>query len=78
MLILAIESSCDDTAAAVLEADRRVFSRVLSNVISSQFEVHAQFGGIVPELASRCHIEAIWPVVNQAWLKLACLFRILI
>ncbi|RWX47015.1 Glycoprotease family protein, partial [Candidatus Electrothrix communis] len=48
------------------------------NVISSQFEVHAQFGGIVPELASRCHIEAIWPVVNQAWLKLACLFRILI
>ncbi|RWX51030.1 Glycoprotease family protein, partial [Candidatus Electrothrix marina] len=56
MLILAIESSCDDTAAAVLEADRRV----LSNVVSSQFEVHAQFGGIVPELASRCHIEAIW------------------
>ena len=70
MLILAIESSCDDTAAAVLEADRQVlprgFFRVLSNVVSSQFEVHAQFGGIVPELASRCHIEAIWPVVNQA------------
>jgi N6-L-threonylcarbamoyladenine synthase len=70
MLILAIESSCDDTAAAVLdavlEADRRVLPRVLSNVVSSQFEVHAQFGGIVPELASRCHIEAIWPVVNQA------------
>ncbi|CAK8718290.1 tRNA (adenosine(37)-N6)-threonylcarbamoyltransferase complex transferase subunit TsaD [Candidatus Electrothrix laxa] len=66
MLILAIESSCDDTAAAVLEADRRVLSRVLSNVVSSQFEVHARFGGIVPELASRCHIEAIWPVVNQA------------
>ncbi|MDU9049084.1 MAG: tRNA (adenosine(37)-N6)-threonylcarbamoyltransferase complex transferase subunit TsaD [Candidatus Electrothrix sp. Rat3] len=66
MLILAIESSCDDTAAAVLEADDRVFSRVLSNVVSSQFEVHAQFGGIVPELASRCHIEAIWPVVHQA------------
>ncbi|WPD24825.1 MAG: tRNA (adenosine(37)-N6)-threonylcarbamoyltransferase complex transferase subunit TsaD [Candidatus Electrothrix scaldis] len=62
MLILAIESSCDDTAAAVLEADQRV----LSNVVSSQFDVHAQFGGIVPELASRCHIEAIWPVVNQA------------
>jgi len=62
MLILAIESSCDDTAAAVLKADQRV----LSNVVSSQFEVHARFGGIVPELASRCHIEAIWPVVNQA------------
>jgi N6-L-threonylcarbamoyladenine synthase len=62
MLILAIESSCDDTAAAVLEDDRRV----LSNVISSQFAVHAKYGGVVPELASRCHIEAIWPVVNEA------------
>lgn len=62
MLILAIESSCDDTAAAVLEDTRRV----LSNVISSQFEVHARYGGIVPELASRCHIEAIRPVVDEA------------
>lgn len=62
MLILAIESSCDDTAAAVLEDNRHV----LSNVISSQYDVHAQYGGIVPELASRCHIEAIWPVVNEA------------
>jgi N6-L-threonylcarbamoyladenine synthase len=62
MLILAIESSCDDTAAAVLEDDRRV----LSNIISSQFDVHARYGGIVPELASRCHIEAIRPVVDQA------------
>ncbi len=62
MLILAIESSCDDTAAAVVEDDRRV----LSNIISSQFEVHARYGGIVPELASRCHIEAIRPVVDQA------------
>ena len=62
MLILAIESSCDDTAAAVVRDDRDV----LSNVISSQFDVHARFGGIVPELASRCHIENIMPVVNQA------------
>jgi N6-L-threonylcarbamoyladenine synthase len=62
MLILAIESSCDDTAAAVTEGPEHV----LSNIISSQFDVHAQFGGIVPELASRAHIEAIWPVVNQA------------
>ncbi len=62
MFILAVESSCDDTAAAVIEDDRRV----LSNVISSQFDVHAKYGGIVPELASRCHIEAIWPVVNEA------------
>jgi N6-L-threonylcarbamoyladenine synthase len=40
--------------------------RVLSNVISSQFAIHAKYGGVVPELASRCHIEAIWPVVNEA------------
>ena len=62
MFILAIETSCDDTAAAVLDDD----TRLLSNIISSQFDIHAQYGGIVPELASRCHIEAIHPVVNQA------------
>lgn len=62
MFILAIESSCDDTAAAVLENDERV----LANIVSSQFEVHAKYGGIVPELASRQHIESIWPVVNSA------------
>ena len=62
MLILAIESSCDDTAAAVVSAP----DLVLSNIISSQFEVHAPFGGIVPELASRAHIEAIRPLIEQA------------
>jgi len=62
MLILAIESSCDDTAAAVLESD----NRVLSSIISSQNEIHSRFGGIVPELASRRHIEMIRPVVDQA------------
>lgn len=62
MLILAIESSCDDTAAAVLEPE----NRILSSVISSQNELHARFGGIVPELASRRHIEMIRPVVDQA------------
>lgn len=62
MFVLAIESSCDDTAAAVLQDDRSV----LSNVISSQFDVHSPYGGIVPELASRRHIESIWPVVSEA------------
>ena len=62
MLILAIESSCDDTAAAVLEAD----GPLRSSVISSQNEIHARFGGIVPELASRRHIEMIRPVVELA------------
>ncbi|MGD9949928.1 MAG: tRNA (adenosine(37)-N6)-threonylcarbamoyltransferase complex transferase subunit TsaD [Desulfobulbus sp.] len=62
MLILAIESSCDDTAAAVLEPEHRV----RSSIISSQNEIHARFGGIVPELASRRHIEMIRPVVDAA------------
>lgn len=62
MLILALESSCDDTAAAVLEDG----SRVLASVISSQHSVHEKYGGVVPELASRCHIEAVWPVAEEA------------
>ena len=62
MLILAIESSCDDTAAAVIDGPELV----LSSIISSQFDIHSRFGGIVPELASRAHIEAIRPVVDQA------------
>ena len=66
MLILALESSCDDTAAAVLEAE----DRVLSSVIASQNEIHSPYGGIVPELASRRHIEAIRPVAAEA-LRLA-------
>ncbi len=62
MLILGIESSCDDTAAAVLENGRRL----LSNVVSSQDEIHSRFGGVVPELASRNHLESIEPVVSLA------------
>ena len=61
-LVLGIESSCDETAAAVV-ADGR---RLLSNVIASQVDIHQRFGGIVPEVASRQHILAIVPVVNQA------------
>ena len=62
MLILGIESSCDETAAAVL-ADGRT---LLSDVINSQVTVHAKYGGVVPELASRKHLEAIYPVVEEA------------
>ncbi len=60
--VLAIETSCDETAAAVV-ADGR---RILSNVVASQVELHAQYGGVFPELASRAHIEAIVPVIQQA------------
>lgn len=62
MLILGIESSCDETAAAVV-ADGR---RVLANVVASQNELHAEYGGVVPELASRAHAEWILPVVRGA------------
>lgn len=62
MYLLGIETSCDETAAAVVEDG----SRLLSNVISSQFDVHAKYGGVVPELASREHLRAIVPVVREA------------
>jgi N6-L-threonylcarbamoyladenine synthase len=62
MLILGIDTSCDDTSAAVVEDGRRI----ISNVISSQADIHSRYGGIVPELASRRHIEMIMPMVSQA------------
>jgi N6-L-threonylcarbamoyladenine synthase len=60
--ILAIETSCDETAAAVVEDGRRV----LSSVVSSQVDIHARFGGVVPEIAGRAHVELIVPVVAEA------------
>jgi N6-L-threonylcarbamoyladenine synthase len=62
MLVLGIESSCDETAAAVVSDG----SLLLSNVIASQIDVHSRYGGVVPEIASRKHIEAIIPVILQA------------
>lgn len=61
-LILAIESSCDETAAAVVKNGREV----LSNIISSQIDIHTLYGGVVPEIASRKHIERINQVVRLA------------
>lgn len=68
MLILGIESSCDETAAAVV-ADGRT---VLSDVIASSADIHRRFGGVVPEIASRMHVEAILPVVTQALSDAGC------
>ena len=62
MNILAIESSCDETAAAVVCDGRKV----LSNVISSQIDIHKLYGGVVPEIASRKHIEKVIQVVDEA------------
>ncbi len=62
MLILGIESSCDETAASVVRDGRTL----LSSVVASQIDIHRKYGGVVPEIASRKHIEAIVPVVSQA------------
>ena len=60
--ILAIESSCDETACAIIRDGREV----LANVIASQADLHAQFGGVVPEVAARSHIEVVIPVIEEA------------
>jgi N6-L-threonylcarbamoyladenine synthase len=65
MLILGVETSCDDTAAAVLKDGRTI----LANVVSSQDQVHGPYGGVVPELASRQHIKNILPIVDGALQK---------
>ncbi len=62
MKILGIETSCDETAAAIVENGRKL----CSNVIKSQIDIHAQYGGVVPEVAARSHIEVILPVINKA------------
>jgi N6-L-threonylcarbamoyladenine synthase len=62
MKILGIETSCDETAAAVVEDGLKV----LSNVLSSQHDIHARFGGVVPELASRAHVERLNPIIDEA------------
>jgi N6-L-threonylcarbamoyladenine synthase len=62
MLVLGIETSCDDTSAAIIDSEKGV----ISNVIANQNSVHAKYGGVVPELAGRCHIENIHAIINGA------------
>ena len=62
MRVLAIETSCDDTGAAIILNGRKI----LSNIVSSQVPIHQKYGGVVPELASRKHIESIVPIVTEA------------
>lgn len=68
MKILGIETSCDETAAAVVEDGMRL----LSNVVASSMDLHVQYGGVVPEIAARSHIESILPVINQAISEAQC------
>ncbi len=71
MLILGIESSCDETAAAVVRDGREI----LSSVISSQIEIHRPFGGVVPDIAAREHLEKIEPIVKEALEKAGISFK---
>ena len=68
MKVLGIETSCDETAASVVEDG----SRLLSNVVASSMDLHVQYGGVVPEIAARSHIEVVLPVIEQALSEAAC------
>jgi N6-L-threonylcarbamoyladenine synthase len=68
MKVLGIETSCDETAAAVVEDGQRL----LSNVVASSMDLHAQYGGVVPEIAARSHIEVITPVIHEALETAGC------
>lgn len=68
MKVLGIETSCDETAAGVVENG----DTLLSNVVASSMDLHAQFGGVVPEIAARSHIEAINPIIEQALTEANC------
>ena len=63
--VLGIETSCDETAAAIVEGG----TSVLSSVVSSQVDLHARYGGVVPEIASRAHVDLLVPVVAQAFVE---------
>src|SRR6185295_3574140 len=71
MLVLGIESSCDETAAAVVSDG----TEILSSIIASQIDMHRPWGGVVPELASREHLEKIEPIVTEALLKAGVFFQ---
>ena len=68
ILIMGIESSCDETSVAIVKNGREV----LSNIINSQIDIHTEFGGVVPEIASRCHTEVINQVMKKALEEANC------
>ena len=70
--ILGIESSCDETAVSIVEVSKNDKGKILSNIVFSQIDEHSQFGGVVPEIASRSHVETLSPLIDQA-LEEACL-----
>ena len=70
MNILAIESSCDETAAAIISGDPKNPTdtpKIISNIVVSQIDIFAAYGGVIPEVAARSHLEVILPVIHQAF-----------
>ena len=65
-IILGIETSCDETAVSIIQDDGSGIPKILSNIVSSQFDVHKEFGGVVPELAARSHVEKIDLITKKA------------
>ena len=66
MLVLGIETTCDETAAAVVERQGDGSGRILSNIVRSQTDEHARFGGVVPEIAARAHVDLLDGIVARA------------
>ena len=66
MVVLGIETTCDETAAAVVERPETGPGKILSNIVLSQISEHAAFGGVVPEIAARAHVEALDLIIGQA------------
>src|SRR5258708_13763832 len=66
MLVLGIETTCDETAAAVVERQSDGSGKILSNIVRSQTDEHARFGGVVPEIAARAHVDLLDGIVGQA------------
>ena len=65
-IILGIESSCDETAVAVIQENKQDTPQILSSIVSSQVDIHKEFGGVVPELAARSHVEKIDLIAKKA------------
>ena len=65
-IILGIETSCDETAVSIIQDNKSGIPKILSNIVSSQFDIHKEFGGVVPELAARSHVEKINLIAKKA------------
>ena len=74
-LVLGIETTCDETAAAVVERQSDGGGRILSNIVRSQTEEHARYGGVVPEIAARAHVDLLDGIIGTAMKDAGCRFR---